>query len=68
MESDQLGTEEVVSWSKAGWEIEVPPSLVADESVDGPLATVQPLMGDLEPLQSGLGGCGGVANLSTMCR
>ena len=63
--TNDLGSQEVVSWGDAGWEVEVPPSSVGDEVVDGPSAglEVEAIRGDLGPLLGSTVGGGSVVDL-----
>lgn len=63
MESDELSTEEVVSWGNAGWNVKVLPSSSLDHLVNTPLATLKTVLVDLEPLEAGGAGGGGVVDL-----
>lgn len=50
--TNDLGSQEVVSWGDASWKVEVPPSSVGDQVIDSPSAGlgVEAVRSDLGPL------------------
>lgn len=52
VQSDDFNTEEVVSGRNALGHVEVPPTSVINEVIDGPGTAVETLVSDLEPLQA----------------
>lgn len=60
---DDLGAHEVVARGDAGGHVEVGPAAVGDQVVDGPPAVAETGLGDLEPLEPGGAGGGGVVDL-----
>jgi len=53
VESDDFTTEEVVTVGDVGWDLDVPLTTSLVESVDGPGTTVEALLLDLEPVETG---------------
>lgn len=63
MQRNELGTHEVLARSDTGRHVEVGPAIVGDQVIDGPLAVAEAGFRDLEPLEPGGAGGGGVVDL-----
>lgn len=63
VQRNELGTHEVLARSDTGRHVEVGPAVVGDQVIDGPFAVAEAGFGDLEPLEPGGAGGGGVVDL-----